>query len=76
MKFKCKTTLSVVAVSAFLAFTSCTNADLDPVITENSGNVSQNSVVEKTVVPLANCVSPGWASQNGGTTVWGTKNSL
>jgi len=73
MKFTLKTTLSVLAMNAVLALHSCTNSNLenDPQVDLSSGS-SQSSLNAKTVIPLASCVAPGWASLNGGTSGGGT----
>lgn len=73
MKFKFKSAFSAGALTVVLAFTSCTNTNLETDVLENSNESnSQNSLFAKTIVPLANCVAPGWASSNGGTTGGGT----
>jgi pectate lyase len=73
MKTKIKAALLTAALSSAFALMGCGQEDIK---TDMSGNPNElnpkNAFVSKAVVPLANCVAPGWASQNGGTTGGGT----
>ena len=73
MKINIKATIAIVALSTAFAFIGCGNDDIKTEFSENpNGNSIENAFAAKTVVPLASCVAPGWASQNGGTTGGGT----
>jgi len=69
MKTIFKASISIVALTTAFAFTGCTHEENK---NDFSESITENSFEAKTVVPLSNCVAPGWASQNGGTTGGGT----
>ncbi|MBO6183403.1 MAG: pectate lyase [Chryseobacterium sp.] len=73
MKINFKATIAIVALSTAFALIGCGHDDIKSEFSENPNqNSIENVFAAKTVVPLANCVAPGWASQNGGTTGGGT----
>lgn len=73
MKINIKATIAIVALSTAFAFIGCGNDDIKTEFSENpNGHSIENAFAAKTVVPLASCVAPGWASQNGGTIGGGT----
>ena len=73
MKINIKATIAIVALSTAFAFIGCGNDDIKTEFSENpNGNSIENPFAAKTLVPLASCVAPGWASQNGGTIGGGT----
>ncbi|MCW1962592.1 polysaccharide lyase family 1 protein [Chryseobacterium viscerum] len=73
MKTTFKAAFLMVALSSTFALTGCGQEDIKTDLAENPNELSLgNKLVANAVVPLANCVAPGWASQNGGTTGGGT----
>ncbi|MDQ0595566.1 pectate lyase [Chryseobacterium ginsenosidimutans] len=73
MKIKIKAILSTVVLSTAFALIGCGQDDIKSQVTENPNESNlKNSLASKAVIPLANCVAPGWASLNGGTTGGGT----
>lgn len=73
MKTKIKIALLTAALSSTFVLTGCGQEDIKSELTENSNVLKlEKSISTNVVVPLANCVAPGWASQNGGTTGGGT----
>lgn len=70
MKTKFKAVFFTAALSSAFALTGCGNEEINNDLAESEINI-KNSLTQK-IVPLANCVAPGWASENGGTTGGGT----
>ncbi|MFP3598422.1 pectate lyase [Chryseobacterium sp. SIMBA_029] len=73
MKLNFKAILLTVALSSAFALTGCGQEDIKSELTENPNAINfSNSLETNAIVPLAGCIAPGWASQNGGTTGGGT----
>jgi Pectate lyase len=73
MKTKTKAAILTVALSSLFVFTSCGQEDIKSEVTDNPATSAlKNEMVVNAIIPLANCLAPGWASQNGGTTGGGT----
>ncbi|MFZ4929016.1 pectate lyase family protein [Chryseobacterium sp. Mn2064] len=70
MKTTFKATFLTVALSSAFALTGCGHEELSNDLTEQETSI-KNSLAQK-IIPLADCIAPGWASQNGGTTGGGT----
>ncbi len=73
MKKTLKAILLTAALSSAFVLTGCGQEDLKTQLSENPNDLNlKNSLNAKAIIPLASCVAPGWASQNGGTTGGGT----
>ena len=70
MKTTFKAALLSAALSSAFALTGCGQEEINNDLAQSELNI-KNALTQK-IVPLANCVAPGWASQNGGTTGGGT----
>lgn len=70
MKINIKMMLSTAVFSAALALSGCSSEDLKTEIAGSSIDAGNEAAGD--IIPLANCLAPGWASQNGGTTGGGT----
>lgn len=70
MKTKFKAAFFTAALSSAFVLTGCGHEEINNDLAESEINI-KNTLTQK-VVPLASCVAPGWASQNGGTTGGGT----
>lgn len=72
MKTKITAILSVLALSLAFALIGCGRDDIKTELSEDPSEINSGTSETNAVVPLENCVAPGWASQNGGTTGGGT----
>jgi pectate lyase len=73
MKTKTKAVFLTAALSSVFALTGCGQDDFKSDIADNPNEILlKNEMAVNAIVPLASCVAPGWASQNGGTTGGGT----
>ncbi|MCP1302229.1 pectate lyase [Chryseobacterium sp. S0630] len=70
MKTTFKAALLTAALSSAFALTGCGREEINNDLAQSELSI-KNSLSQK-IVPLANCIAPGWASQNGGTTGGGT----
>ncbi|AZA53390.1 polysaccharide lyase family 1 protein [Chryseobacterium sp. G0201] len=72
MKTKIKVAFFMAALSSAFALTGCGQEDVKSELQEIPNAINIGSLETNAIVPLASCVAPGWASQNGGTTGGGT----
>ncbi|WP_054512933.1 polysaccharide lyase family 1 protein [Chryseobacterium sp. ERMR1:04] len=72
MKTKIKVALLTVTLSSTFALIGCGQDDIKSELKESPNTMNLGALETNAIIPLANCVAPGWASQNGGTTGGGT----